>query len=65
MITQELLDILACPFCKGDLRVEDDWLVCPACGPRFRLDREKGYANMLVQEALLPEGCSMSEPRQG
>ncbi len=32
-LSQELLDILACPKCKGDLRLTDqqDGLVCNAC----------------------------------
>ena len=36
-VSQELLDILACPKCKGDLRVTDkqDGLICDAC--RLRL----------------------------
>jgi uncharacterized protein YbaR (Trm112 family) len=32
-VSQELLDILACPKCKGELRLTDqqDGLVCQAC----------------------------------
>ncbi|MGH7814338.1 MAG: Trm112 family protein [Candidatus Binataceae bacterium] len=32
-ISQDLLDILACPKCKGDLRLTEkqDGLVCAAC----------------------------------
>jgi uncharacterized protein YbaR (Trm112 family) len=33
MISKELLDILACPKCKGDLKLTNtnDGLVCEAC----------------------------------
>ena len=33
MLSQELLDILVCPACKGDLRYErePERLICPAC----------------------------------
>ncbi len=56
MITPELLEILACPFCGGDLRAEIERLVCTRCGPSFRLDREKGYADLRVPNARLPLG---------
>ena len=37
-LSQELLDILACPKCKGDLHLNDkqDGLVCGACSRRAK-----------------------------
>ncbi len=63
-IRQELLEILACPECKGDVRMEGGtplppeaggsvtgWIVCqnPACGLRFPI--RDGIPIMLVEEA--------------
>ena len=31
MIDKELLDILACPACKADVRLEGDRIVCVKC----------------------------------
>ena len=38
-ISQELLDILACPQCKGDLVLTEgkDGLVCGACKLRYAI----------------------------
>ena len=40
MLDQKLLDILACPKCKGDLdyRSEKDQLVCNACQLIYRVE---------------------------
>lgn len=32
MIDKKLLDILACPDCKGDLKLVKNKLVCKKCG---------------------------------
>ena len=56
MLKPELLDILACPACKGALRPLPDHsaLDCPACRLRFRV--EDDIPIMLVDEATpLPE----------
>jgi len=37
MIDKELLDILACPDCKGDLKLEDNKLICQKCGEDFEI----------------------------
>ena len=34
-ISQQLVEILACPICKGDVRLEGEKLVCTKCGRRF------------------------------
>lgn len=57
MISKELLDILVCPACKGDLDFvpEVPALVCPACRLRYRI--EDDIPIMLVDEAeKLPDG---------
>lgn len=55
MIPQSLLDILCCPDCRGDLRVEtDSALSCSGCGRDFAV--ENGILCLLPREAKpLPE----------
>jgi uncharacterized protein YbaR (Trm112 family) len=50
-ITQELLDILACPQCKGDLVLTEgkDGLVCGACKLRYAIKDD--IPIMLIDEA--------------
>ena len=48
-LPQDLLDILVCPKCKGDLAVEPDSLRCDACRLRYRVD--DGIPVMLIDEA--------------
>jgi uncharacterized protein YbaR (Trm112 family) len=52
MIPQELMDILVCPACRGDLREEDPVLVCTECGLRYPV--RDGIPIMLVEEATRP-----------
>ena len=52
MVDKELLDILACPVCKGDVRLEGDRIVCSSCGRRYPV--RQGIPVMLVDEAELP-----------
>ncbi len=51
MVKQELLDILACPKCKGDLEYneQDDTLVCQTCRLIYRV--EDDIPIMLIEEA--------------
>jgi len=49
MIPQELMDILVCPACKGDLRQEDPELVCTRCSLRYPV--RDGIPIMLVEQA--------------
>jgi len=51
MIDKELLDILACPVCKGSLEYEQKKkkLICRSCKLAFRI--EDGIPVMLVDEA--------------
>lgn len=51
-ISNELLEILACPQCKGDvyLNAAGDGLVCRAC--RLLYPVREGIPVMLIDEAL-------------
>ncbi|MBN1780630.1 Trm112 family protein [bacterium] len=51
MLSQELLDILACPKCKGDLeyKKEDDQLICNACRLIYHIRED--IPVMLIDEA--------------
>jgi uncharacterized protein len=50
-VSQELLDILACPKCKGTLHLTDakDALVCDAC--RLAYPIKDDIPIMLIEEA--------------
>jgi uncharacterized protein YbaR (Trm112 family) len=54
LIDRELLDILACPLCKADVRMEADRIVCAKCGRRYPVRDD--IPVMLVEEAELPAG---------
>ena len=51
-ISQELLDILACPKCKGELQLTDkqDGLVCAACKLVYPIRED--IPVMLIDEML-------------
>jgi hypothetical protein len=50
-ISQELLDILACPKCKGDLTLTEggDGLICDSC--RLLYEIRDDIPIMLIEEA--------------
>ena len=50
-LSQELLDILACPKCKGELKLTDqqDGLVCQACKLLYPIRDD--IPIMLIEEA--------------
>jgi len=54
MIDKELLDILACPKCKGDIRLEGDKLICETCKVYYPI--KDGIPVMLIEEAKPLEG---------
>ncbi len=54
MIDKELLDILACPLCKAEVKLEDDKIVCTKCGRRYPIKDD--IPIMLIEEAEVPEG---------
>lgn len=51
MISKELLDILACPKCKGELTLVDkgDGLLCPVCKLLYEIRED--IPIMLIDEA--------------
>ena len=51
MIDKELLDILACPLCKTDVKLEGDRIVCSKCGRRYPVKDD--IPIMLIEEAEL------------
>ncbi len=56
MIDKELLEILACPVCKVDVKLEGEKIVCTKCGRRYPI--RDGIPVMLIDEAEIPEGKS-------
>ena len=50
-IDQELLEILACPKCKGDIRLTEngDGLICDACRLKYAIKDD--IPIMLIDEA--------------
>jgi uncharacterized protein len=52
VISKDLLDILACPKCKGDIYLNDkkDGLVCEAC--RLMYPIKDDIPIMLIDEAV-------------
>jgi len=51
VLDKELLEILACPKCKGDLdyKPEEDQLICSDCRLKYRI--EDDIPIMLIDEA--------------
>jgi len=52
MIDKELLEILACPVCKTDVKIQNTKIVCTKCGRRYPI--KDGIPVMLIDEAELP-----------
>jgi uncharacterized protein YbaR (Trm112 family) len=48
-LDKELLEILACPVCKGPLRKDESSLVCTSC--RLRYPIRDGIPVLLADEA--------------
>jgi uncharacterized protein YbaR (Trm112 family) len=55
-ISKELLEILACPKCKGDIRLNDtgDGLICEKCKLIYEIKDD--IPIMLIEEAKPYEG---------
>jgi uncharacterized protein len=51
-IDKDLLEILACPKCKGDIRLEEkqNGLICDACGVLYPIKDD--IPIMLIDEAI-------------
>lgn len=54
MIDKELLSILACPACKGEVKLDEgaQRIICQSCGRRYPI--RDGIPVMLIDEAELP-----------
>ena len=52
MIDSELLRILACPACQGDVALLENKIVCQKCRRKYPV--KKGIPIMLVDEAESP-----------
>lgn len=63
MLSQELLDILVCPACKGDLQYdrERERLICPACHLAYPIKDD--IPIMLIEEAERLTGDAKNGPR--
>lgn len=62
-IDKELIDILACPQCKGDVKVlnQDESIVCDVCGLLYEV--RGGIPVMMVAEARRWAGAMDIEGR--
>ena len=49
MIDKELLDILACPSCKGDVFLKEGWIVCKTCWKKYPI--KDGVPIMIIEES--------------
>ncbi|MFA5063752.1 MAG: Trm112 family protein [Candidatus Omnitrophota bacterium] len=49
MIDKQLIEILACPGCKGDVELKDKKIVCKKCGRKYPV--KGGIPVMLLDEA--------------
>ena len=51
MIDKQLLEILACPACRGNIVEKEEKIVCQECGRKYPI--RDGVPVMLVDEAEL------------
>jgi len=49
MLDKELLNILACPSCKGDVLQKEEKIICKQCGLKYPIRDE--IPIMLIEEA--------------
>jgi len=54
MIDEELLKIMCCPACRGDVVEQKGKIVCSKCGRKYPI--RDGIPVMLIDEAEMPEG---------
>ena len=50
MIDKKLLEILACPACKGKVKIEEEKIVCRQCGRKYPV--KNGIPIMLIEESI-------------
>lgn len=53
MIAKELMEILACPSCKGPVKEDGGKIVCQKCGLVYPI--QEGVPVMLIDQAMKPE----------
>lgn len=51
MIDKELLDILACPLCKANVKLEGNRIICTKCGRHYPIKDD--IPIMLIDEVEL------------
>lgn len=49
MLDQDLLNVLACPSCKGDVKEQEGKIVCCECGLKYPI--RENIPIMLIDEA--------------
>ena len=54
MIDEELLKIMCCPACHGDVIEQESKIACLKCGRKYPI--RDGIPVMLLDEAEMPEG---------
>jgi uncharacterized protein len=54
MVDKKLLEILACPACKGDIMEKENIIICLKCGKKYPV--VDGIPVMLIDEAITSEG---------
>ena len=54
MVDKKLMEILACPACKGDVKEEEGAIVCLKCSRAYPVIDD--IPVMLVDEATVPGG---------
>lgn len=52
MVSKELIDILACPACKAQVKLDGEKISCAGCGRRYPI--KDGIPVMLVDESEMP-----------
>lgn len=52
MVNQDLLDILICPKCKGEIRLasNNEYVICDKCSLAYKLDNDMPI--MLIDSAI-------------
>ena len=61
-IDQDLLSILACPSCKGNVVLKDNKIVCEGCGLKYPI--RDGIPVMLIDQAEKGERSERSEGKR-
>jgi len=64
MLDPKLLEILACPTCRGPVEPDQQhhWLNCRACAVRYRID---GDIPIMLAEEAEPVAAPGADPTDG